>query len=322
MVAPPRLRAWAVTGAWIVAIAAAYYLAAKVGLLQALVRDQVTPLWPPTGIALAALFFGGLRVWPGITVAACLVNASVGPSTLAVLSISAGNTLAPVCAYLLLRRVGFHLELDRVRDALALVFLGAFGGMAISATIGTTTLVTAGAVPPDNFWSVWSVWWTGDAMGVLAIVPVVLAVRTRRSWRAHPYRWVEGVGLLVGTAGVALFVTTFSGSLLFLTFPFLIWAALRFQHIGAAPCALIVVTLAVRAAAMDLGPFAGLGLLQRMATLQAFNSSVTLTALLLAAVVSERNAARLAIERTCAHLADVVNQYQPMLLKRILEPPD
>lgn len=322
MAAPPRLHTWAVTGAWIVAVAVAYYLAAKVGLLQALVRDQVTPLWPPTGIALSALFIGGLRVWPGITIAACLVNASVGPSALAVLSISAGNTLAPVCAYLLLRRVGFHFELDRVRDALALVFLGAFLTMAISATAGTTTLARAGAVTTADFWSVWSVWWVGDAMGVLAIVPLVLTLRTRTSWRVRPRRWLEGAGVLMGITAVALFVTTYSGSLLFLSFPFLIWAAVRFQHIGTAPCALIVVTLAVRAAAADTGPFAGLDLFQQMVTLQTFNVSVTLTALLLAAVVTERNAAREAIERTCAHLAEVVAQYPPLLHKRVLGPPD
>ena len=49
----------------------------------------------------------------------------------------AGNTLSPVCSYLLLRRMGFHTELNRLRDALSLVFLGALAGMLISSTMGT-----------------------------------------------------------------------------------------------------------------------------------------------------------------------------------------
>jgi integral membrane sensor domain MASE1 len=92
----------------ILALAAAYYLAAKVGLLFEIVRGQVTPLWPPTGIALVGLFVLGLRALPGITLGAFLINAPLGPSLPAAAVISVGNTLAPLCGYLMLRRVGFR----------------------------------------------------------------------------------------------------------------------------------------------------------------------------------------------------------------------
>jgi integral membrane sensor domain MASE1 len=142
----------------ILAVAAAYYGSARLGLLQQLVRGQVTPLWPPTGVALAGLLFFGLRCWPGIALGAFLVNVSIGPSAAAVLFIVAGNTLAPVCAFLLLRRADFHEELDRLRDVLALVFLGALGGMLISSTVGSGVLLLAGALEPSGFWPAWSVW--------------------------------------------------------------------------------------------------------------------------------------------------------------------
>ena len=317
---PPRLRTWAATGLTVLAVAAIYYSGAKIGLSEALVRDQVTPLWPPTGIAVAALLLGGLRLWPGIALGAFLVNATLGPSIATVLLITTGNALAPVCAYYLLRKVGFRPELDRMRDAVVLVFLGAFAGMLVSATVGTAALVSSGALAREDFWSTWSVWWAGDAMGVLIVVPLVLAIRTRTSWRTTPRRWLEAVGLLMATTGVALLVTSSSTHLLFLVFPFLIWAALRFQHIGAAPCALVVVVAAVHAAAMASGPFAGLDLVAGMVTLQAFNGSVVLTTLLLSAIVSQRNAALQAIERTCAQLAEVVGRYQPLLLRGIISP--
>ena len=113
-------------------------------------------------------------------------HVAISPTVLAVLGIIAGNTLAPICAYLMLRRVGFRPELDRLRDALALVFLGALGGMLISATVGSCALVLSGALAAGDFWSAWSAWWAGDAMGVLVVTPFLLVLREARwprGWR-------------------------------------------------------------------------------------------------------------------------------------------
>ncbi|MGW1894670.1 MASE1 domain-containing protein [Streptomyces sp. NPDC002004] len=298
------------TALLILAMAALYYGAARLGLLQQLVRGQVTPLWPPTGVAVAGLLVLGLRIWPGIALGAFLVNAAIGPTVLAVLTITAGNTLAPVCAYLLLRRFGFHPEVDRLRDALALVFLGALCAMLISATVGTGALELSDALPASGFWPTWSVWWTGDAMGVLVVTPVLLAARTAR-WprQVRPGRIVEATALVAATFAVAYLATsTHWSSLLFLVPPFLIWAAFRFQLAGAAPCALGVSTLAILAAARGLGPFAGHDLFTNMVTLQAFNGVAALTALLLSAVITERNRTYEEIRRVCDQLSEATGE--------------
>ncbi|MFC9914168.1 MASE1 domain-containing protein [Streptomyces sp. NPDC127197] len=303
-----RLRRGGVTALEICAVAGLYYGSAKLGLFQQLVRGQVTPLWPPTGVALAGLLLRGPRIWPGIALGAFLVNVSLGPSIPAVLAIVAGNTLAPVGSYLLLRRTGFRSEMDRLRDALALIFLGAFTGMLISATAGSGTLVLAGVLSADEFWPTWSVWWTGDAMGVLVVAPVLLVLRSAHWPRnVRLSRWVEGLLLLAAVVCVG-FLEVNRTPLLFLGFPLLIWAAFRFQLAGAAPCALAVSTFAIIAAAQGAGPFAGHDLLTNMITLQAFNGSASLTALLLGAAVSERNQAHKEIERACAQLADMVTE--------------
>ncbi|HEV2784319.1 MAG TPA: MASE1 domain-containing protein [Actinophytocola sp.] len=316
-VSPEQTRRYLVAGLQILFVAVAYYLAARIGLSLALVRDQVTPLWPPTGIALACLLLLGVRCWPGITIGAFFANVAIGPTVPAVVAISAGNTLAPVCAWFLLSRVGFRSDLRRLKDALALIFLGAFAGMLISATIGSGTLVVAEALQPRDFWSAWSVWWTGDAMGVLVVAPVLLvAASVRWTWRVAPRRAVEGASVLVGTLAVTVAVTQTSGHLLFLVFPMLIWAALRFQQVGAVPCNLVVSVTAVLAAAAGDGPFAGVELLPKMVTLQAFNGAVTLTALLLAAIVDERNAAQRSVERAVSQLADAVRMLEPYSLLR------
>ncbi|WP_039934190.1 MASE1 domain-containing protein [Streptomyces viridochromogenes] len=290
----------------ICAVAALYYGSAELGLLQQLVRGQVTPLWPPSGIALASLLLLGRRVWPGIAIGAFLTNVWLGPSVLSVLAIAAGNTLAPLCSYALLRRVGFRHEMNRLRDALALIFLGAFTGMLVSSTIGTGTLVLTGVLDAGDFWPTWSVWWTGDAMGVLAVTPVLLLLRSARWPRgAPPSRWAEGILLLAATLCVGI-VETSNTPLLFLGFPLLIWAAFRFQLAGAAPCALAVSTFAIIAAGQKAGPFAGHDLFTNMITLQAFNGSASLTALLLAAAVSERAQAEKEIALACRQLASMV----------------
>src|SRR6266566_9508485 len=114
----------------------AYWFAAGVSLRLALVHGQVTPIWPPTGIALVAILVLGRRVWPAVFVGALAVNLPIGPSPLGAALIATGNTLAPLVAAELLRFAHFRLELDRLRDAAAIIGLGALAGMTISATIG------------------------------------------------------------------------------------------------------------------------------------------------------------------------------------------
>ncbi|WP_063824866.1 MASE1 domain-containing protein [Nocardia pseudovaccinii] len=302
-----RFRSNAELALWIIVAAVAYFAAAEVGLRFALVGNQVTPLWPPTGVALACLFLFGLRAWPGITLGALAVNALLGPTLPAVLMIALGNTVAPVVAYLLLRRVGFRSDFVGVRDVLELVFLGALAAMLISATVGTVTLLVAGVVSAHGFWGAWLVWWTGDAVGVLLIAPLILIGKGIRIPKVRsPLRVIEAAMLAMGTFVVAVSATVVSANLLFLVFPFVTWAAMRFHLAGALPCALIASTVAIVAVTRDFPAFSGLDLTAKMITLQAFNGSVALTALIHATITAQRDRARRAVDDTCTQLAQTV----------------
>ncbi|MEU8437863.1 MASE1 domain-containing protein [Streptomyces sp. NPDC029216] len=296
----------------VLAVAAAYYATGRLGLLRQVVVEGaiVTPLWLPTGIALAALLRFGPRVWPGIALGTYLVIERLAAFHLSDLGIVAGNVLAPVCAWLLLRRAGFRPELDRLRDGMALVFLGGLLPMLISATAGTWTLVLTGNLPMADFWSTWSAWWAGDTMGVLLGTPLLLALRGIRL-TGDPYRVAEGVALMGATAAATLVATHSTLSLLFLVFPLLIWAAVRFQLAGAAPCAFLVSVLSIWAATDHAGPFTGRSLLELMVNLQALNGAAALTGLLLAALVTEQNNVRQKIEEACEELAEVVAHLSP-----------
>ncbi|WP_020574497.1 MASE1 domain-containing protein [Actinopolymorpha alba] len=287
----------------------AYWVAADAGLLDELVhRRQLAPLWPVTGVAMAALLLLGPWVWPGILVGALVSNLLIGSPLPVVLGTTFGNTLAPVCGYLMLRRVGFHNQLDRLRDAFALVFLGAFTSTLISATVGSVAIVFFGPIPVNGFWSTWMLWWTGEALGVLIVTPLLLVIRSIGWPRGVPWqRWVEAAALLAGTF-LAIGIALRTLDILFVAFPFLIWAGFRFQLAGTAPCALIASALAVDAAAHGYGPFANEGLLTDMILLQIFNGSIALTALLLAVIITERNRANQEIERTVRQLVDVIDR--------------
>lgn len=293
-------------------VAVGYFAAGRIGLLRQVDLENaiVSPLWPATGVALSCLLWMGTRIWPGIAIGALLVIASLGPLRPTTALLVAGNTLAPVCSFLMLKRVRFHPGLDRVRDGLALVFLGALGGMLISTTTALGVLVGTGEVQAAHFWPVWTAWWAGDAMGVLIVTPLLLVLRRIR-FPATAARRIEAVALLVTAVALTLLVTTSSLPLLFLAFPLLIWAALRFELAGSAPCAVLVSAAAIWAATDAVGPFAELSLMQGMFTLQAFNGSVALTALLLAAVITEQRNIRRGIEDACQELAEVVEQLAP-----------
>jgi integral membrane sensor domain MASE1 len=118
------------------AVAGVYIAAAKLGLDLSVARGVITPVWAPTGISLAALVLVGPRLWPAVAIGALVANATSGTSLLLAAAISVGNTLEAAAGASLLRRVGFRPALDRVRDVLALVLLGAAASTTISATNG------------------------------------------------------------------------------------------------------------------------------------------------------------------------------------------
>jgi PAS domain S-box-containing protein len=287
-------------------VAAAYYAAASLSLRLALVGEQVTPVWPPTGIAVVAFLWFGRRVWPGIAIAAFLVNLPISSSPAIAAGIAVGNTLAPLFAHFLLERVGFEPRLERLRDALAIVILGALAGMLVSATIGATTLFAAGATMSAGFATTWAVWWTGDAMGVLIVAPFLLTFRFFRLGKWSWTRRLEGAALLVLVFGVARFAFWGELPVLYLVFPLLVWASWRLRQPGATAAALTTSGVAIWAAVEGVGPFAQGSLFDKMFILQAFNATAALASLVLAAIVRERDRDRRALVRAHGELEERV----------------
>ena len=291
----------------VVVVAFVYWLAARASLSLALVHGQVTPIWPPTGIALVAVLIFGRSTAIGIFVGALAVNLPIGPTPISAVLIAAGNTLAPVAAAELLNRIGFRRELDRLRDAAAIIVLAALVAMTLSATVGTSVLVISGTVSFSNFWTTWAVWWTGDAMGVMLVAPFLLSLVPRSTAPALTFATgAQLVALLVGIAVVTYVLFESPLRLEYLVFPLIMVAAWRFRLRGATPAALIASGLAVASAVQGIGPFANEDLLEKMITLQVFNVFVAMSSFVLSAYVDARE--RAASSRRMYEAAQAANR--------------
>jgi PAS domain S-box-containing protein len=278
-------------GARIAAVSVLYFASAKGGLSLAWENPSATPIWAPTGIALAAIVLGGYRMWPAVAVGAFLANITTQGPLGSVLGITVGNTSEALVGAYLLRRVGFRPSLERTRDVLALATLAAFLSTLVSATIGVTSLWLADTVAAGTFWSVWRTWWLGDAGGDLIVAPALFfAASLWAGTASRPRRRQasELAALVALLAGLGVLVLSTRTQLAYVLFPFLFWIALRYRQLGAVAASLTLSGLAIYFVARGRGPFAGGSPDSELLRAQMFGGVAAVTALLAAAVRTER----------------------------------
>jgi integral membrane sensor domain MASE1 len=276
---------------WMAAVAVAYFGAAKLGLALAFATPSVTAIWPPTGIALAALILGGRRLWPGVALGAFLANVTTDVPLYTTLGITVGNTLEAVVGAWLLERFGFDPSLRQVRDILGLVVLAGMVSTTISATIGVASL-SLGNELTESALSVWRVWWLGDLGGDLLVAPFLLVAVTHWPYRevlGHP---VEAAILLGALIGVSLVAFGSDVPVAYLVFPVLMWIAFRFWQPGATAAALAVAVIAVAFTADGQGQFVEPSEDDSLLLAQTFAGVAGLSALVMAAITSERTLAQ------------------------------
>jgi PAS domain S-box-containing protein len=275
------------------AIAVAYVFTARLGFEVAFVAEQVTTVWAPSGISVAALILWRRRLWPAVWVGALVANLGTNAPLWTAAVIATGNTLEAVAATWLLRRdPAFDPLLPRLRDAGRLIALGALGATAISATVGVATLCAAAVEPWSRFADLLSAWWLGDALGVLVVTPAILTVAGSRPSRAASLRLVfvalGAAALTHAVFGQMLGRTLGEGLLHYVVFPLVVITAVR----GGQPAtALVIIGISAAAIANTLrefGPFAAAGLPRSLILLQTFMAVLAGTGLLLSSAMTER----------------------------------
>ena len=275
-----------------------YLLAARVGLTLAGIDGYVSLVWPASGVALAGILLGGYRLLPGLMLAVIfdvyLARGIVPMALFCALGVAGG---AVTSAYTLRHWANFSLTLDRIRDVVAFIVLGAALGPMVSAIIGTTALWFWQSHLIDTPWlRVLETWWLGDAMGVLVITPFLLIWLQLPLPGQYLERWRELAGLSIVTALVCWLGYLNGWGMVdvsprpwnFLVFPLVLVAAFRFSRHGAVTLMLIVVTLAIIGTLTSRGPFTNAPNDTQWEQLWLFMAVVNISALLLGSALHER----------------------------------
>jgi signal transduction histidine kinase len=298
----------------ILGFAVLYHLAARLGLKMAYVQANTSPVWPPTGIAIAVLILFGPSLWPGITLGVLVGSVLTGAPVSLAIGMAAGNTLEAVIAVYFLKRIlHFHDALDRLNDVIGLAVV-ALVTTAISATIGTSTLNLATETPRSAFFDIWITWWIGDLLGALVVAPFILVWLKRFSLTKIRKSIVESIGLILLIMFISWYVFSKTPpidvahqAMIYVIFPFIIWAALRFGQHGATTGIVLISAIAIWGSVNGTGPFAQESINESLILLQTFMGVVSLTSLILAATTIERRKAAQALQQRIEDL-DTLNK--------------
>jgi PAS domain S-box-containing protein len=282
----------------IVLLAAVYFAAGKFGLSLASVHTNVSPVWPPTGIALAAILILGYRVWPGILIGALLTNLLTPVPIATTFGIAIGNTLEAVLAAWMLMAVGFRPAMDRARDVFKFVAVAAVC-TAISATIGNLSLYLGGAASSASLGSFWLTWWLGDLTGAVTVAPLILTWSFGTGHWLPKHRYLEAtiLVLLLSVSAIVTFGERSPTPVYFyplsrLMIPFLLWAAFRLGRRGVTVAVAITSAFAIWGTSHGLGPFVVINdANQSLMMLQLFIATNAVTFLFLVTVVEEKQLA-------------------------------
>jgi len=281
-----------------------YFIVGKLSLQLAFVHPSASPVWPPAGIALAALVVFGYRTWPAIFLGAFLVNVTTAGNIGTSLCIATGNTLEAVCgAWLVNQFAGGTRIFDRAQDVFKFA-LAVMVSTAVSPTFGVTSLAVGGLADWANYRAIWLTWWLGDATGALVVAPLLILWSIGPRWRLNPKRHFE-VGLLLLVLlmlGEAVFggwfpITARNYPISFICGPIVIWTAFRFSQRETATGIFILSAIAIWGTLQGFGPFVMETENQSLLIAQTFTAVLVITALALAAGMAEGRRAEAAIEQ-------------------------
>ena len=282
-----------------------YYLAAKIGFALTFQPHPVSVLWPPNAVLVAALLLTPPRFWSFILLAAfpahwaAQLQSHVPPLMISCWFIS-NSCEALIGATLTRYLVGGPIHFKNLRNVaifcLCVVFAGPFLSSFLDAAFVRWNDWGAG-----SYWELIRIRLFSNVLAALIVVPLIVTWATegvlvlRTAGRA---RLLEACLLLVGLLSISLAVLYKLGpdadsALLFLTLPFLLWAAARFGSLGTSTALSVVGFLAIWSGSQGHGPFSGGTASENTLSIQIFLIVLSIPLLFLSAVIEERAAGQI-----------------------------
>jgi PAS domain S-box-containing protein len=278
-------------------LAIVYFAAAELGLSLASLNSNVTPVWPPAGIAIASLLIFGRQLWPGVFVGALAANLLTDIPVASAFGIAIGNTAQALVGYwLLLRVTRWRGTLNSVNEVLRFLVCAAVLAPLVSATIGSLSLSVGNATEWHRFWQLWLTWWMGDGFGALIVGSLLLCWSQPGNLNSRDWPELASLFVLLLIGVLIVFAGWFPGTvktypLAYLCLPCLLWAALRFDQRIVTTAIVMMAALAVWGASKGYGPFVQRNPNVALLLLISFVGTSSLMTLIAAAVMNERRRA-------------------------------
>jgi PAS domain S-box-containing protein len=304
-----------------------YFVLAKLGLALASINPSASPIWPPTGFALATAILTGYRAGPAIFLAALLANATTAGSMYSSLAIALGNTSeALIGGYLIKHWSGGPSTFDTPSGVARFALVSLAAATPISATVGVGGLSIAGYLSTADVGSVWMTWWLGDLASALVIAPMIVlwVIGRAGSFDRRDLlntAMVYGGVIAVGAVAFSPLIehTTNRDALGFLAVLPLMWAALRLDQRDTATVSFILSCFAVWGTLSGNGPFVRADLNESFLLLVAFMISAAVPSLALSAGVSERRRAEGALRDSEARFRSFMDHAPVEMLVKDLD---
>ena len=293
----------------LVAIAGVYFGLAECAQLLPAVNPIATPLWPPTGFALALVMLRGQRIWPAILAGPFFASVMVGRPPLEAGFIAIGTLLAALAGAMLIDRLSNSRKILASPSDVAKFVLVCFIPTALlSSSVAVAGSIFTSQVSQAELPMTWLTWWLVDAAGTSLVASVVIlwAMVSFRPFSKWAILEAAGIFALAGLVGIAAYSPLIGGSMIrgdldgllqhrsllgFLVFLPLIWASLRGNQRNAATAALIYCGFAVWGFSAGISPFQKMGLDGSLPLLLSVVVSTAAVPLVLAAAVAEHRSA-------------------------------
>jgi PAS domain S-box-containing protein len=293
----------------VVGVALVYGIVARLSLVFAFEHTNDSPVWPPSGIAFAAILYYGYRIWPGILIGAFAANvftfmvnspSAITITIIASLIIGLGNALEAVFGVYLIRRfMGFENPLNHTRNVFKLAAVALLMCL-VSSFVGATVLTSIGIISWRIYPEAWFTWWIGDVTGIIMMAPILLTWYRNYSpkrlliseWRFFLEALIFFVFVLAGTVSIFggfLPMSRMHYPIAYLLFPLVVLGAFRFGQKGVGWSILIISIMSVWGTVHGVGSFVRESLNQSLLLTQSFIGVITVTGLVLAAVLRERD---------------------------------
>jgi PAS domain S-box-containing protein len=278
-------------------VLAGVFLAGQLGLRITDLHPPVSPIWPPTGVALAALILLGYRVWPAIFIAAFLICESASTPLKASIAISIGETVSVLAGAYLVNRFSRGVKaFDTAHGVFKFVLFACVVSPAIAATICIGYLYPAGFSQGPQKAIMWLTWAVGDGIGALLFAPFLILIFGSSHHRLDKRETLELSATLVSLIVVCLTIFGPFSSFVhqkqllqeWVCIPFLVWAGFRFCQLEAAGTILLMFGLAIWGTFRGYGPFVSPDSNLSLMILAAFVGVTGTATLAIAATLSER----------------------------------